>query len=510
MTRQLPYPGHSWSFTQHAVGLEPKTLYDLLKCAAPFEGNIDGYGQKITELMIASGVLTANERNGTPDAWRDYQQLLAELGLIYSTKICRALTLTELGHMLLAGEIGFSELVGVQALRFQYPNGQKSTIQSRLREELASSSISCPKSLTELQADRQILLKPGALILRILIELYNKGLEPSLSVSECQAFLIPCRTNSEWTMALSEIVVYRKSMSNIDNINRHSRRNIQDWFKFLQKSDFFESGSQRQIFLSSYAKTNIDLVNDYCASQEEAASFWIPVGFNKEHRLNWFDWYGHIPFEAQKALRFDVANNAEYLEHNYIAGVEEDIEEENDIVSSDITNVNLKPLDLEHLGRDTQHEFSEDLEALVESLRNGAQKRHAKTLLHDRIIKDLAKSFIAQGATVESDPGSIDLFATWPTGDSAIFEVKTVTRRSFQNRIRTAIGQVEEYAYRRKYADGSISDRVIVVNTDLDSKAWQTAFLTDHLGIGLICKPTSSYSAYAPIDARTKDYWLTL
>lgn len=507
--RPLPYPGHSWSFTQHAVGLNPKTLYDFLMCAAPFEGDTSGYKEKITALMIASEVLTPNERDGIPDAWRDYQQILAELGLIYSTKICRALTLTELGHMFLAGEVGFAELVGIQALRYQYPNGQKSTIQSRLRKELKSASIPCPDTLTELQANRQILLKPGTLILRVLIELYAAGLNPSLSASECQAFLIPCSTNSEWPNAISEIIAHRKSSSNINAVYRHSRRNIQDWFKFLQKSDFFRNGHTEHLSLSVYAISNIDLVKDYCDSQEAMESFWIPVDFDTPGRLSWFEWFGHIPFEAQKALRFDVANDPNYLEQNYVAGVEEE-DKDSEVISFDISAINLKSLDLMHLGRDTPFEFSGDIESLAESLRNGAQKRHAKTLLHDRIIKELAESFIAQGATVESDPNSVDLFASWPSGNSAIFEVKTVTRRSLQGRLRTAIGQIEEYAYRRQCSGAGVSDRVVVVNTELDSKAWQTSFLTDHLGIGLICKPTSSYSAFAPSNARTKEYWLEL
>jgi len=509
MIRPLPYPGHSWSFTQHAVGLDANTLYDFLKCAAPFEGDVEGYDEKITALMVASGILTTNERDGEQDAWRDYQQLLAELGLIYSTKICRALTLTELGHMFLAGEIGFSELVGVQALRYQYPNGQKSTIQSRLRRELASASIPFPDTLTEFQAGRQVLLKPGALILRVLVELHKAGLNPSLTVSECQAFLIPCRANSEWAKAFSEIVTHRKLPTNIDDVYRHSRRNIQDWFKFLKKSDFFMGGNTSQLLLSTYAMSNIDLVMEYCASQEKETSFWIPIEFDIPARLSWFDWFGHISFEAQKALRFDITNDAEYLEKNYVAGIEEE-EEDGDVVSSDVASLNLKPVDLEHLGRNTPLKSSGDIAALADSLRKGAQKRHAKTLLHDRIIMELAESFIAQGATVESDPDSVDLCAVWPSGGSAIFEVKTVTRRSLQVRLRTAIGQVEEYAYRRQRAGNVVSDRVVVVNTELDSKAWQTSFLTDHLGIGLICKPASSYSAYAPRDAQTKQHWLTL
>ena len=238
MVRSLPYPGHTWSFTQHAIGLNAKTIYDFLKCVAPFEGHRDGYKEKITELMVAAGVLTPNQRNGRDDAWRDYQQLLTELGLIYSTRICPILTLTNLGHMFLAGEIGFSELIGIQSLRYQYPNGQKSVIQSRLRGEINSSEFELTETLTEFQVNQQILIKPGTLILRILLALNDSEFSPHISIPECQAFLLPCRVNSEWEIALSEIIFQRRSILDISSINLHAKRNIQDWFKFLTKSDF--------------------------------------------------------------------------------------------------------------------------------------------------------------------------------------------------------------------------------------------------------------------------------
>lgn len=505
MTRPLPYPGHSWSFSQHTVGLNPKTLYDFLKCAAPFEGQLGGYADKITELMIATGVLTPNERDGEADAWRDYQQLLAELGLIYSTKICRALTLTELGHMFLAGEIGFSELIGAQALRYQYPNGQKSTIQNRLRQELEANSIATPATLTEFQAQQGILLKPGSLILRVLLELYRASQNPRLTIAECQAFLIPCRTNQEWHVAYSEILAHRASPATIDTVNSHALRNIQDWFKLLAKADFFEGAGNQFIELSSYAKSNFDLVNSYCELQEDPVSFWIPTGFDIPGRMQWFDWFGHLSFDTQQALRLDEAGDSAYIKKNYVSGVEE---EEDDVSAPETSAVNLQPIDLTHLGRDTSFTFNGDIEALADSLRRGAQKRHAKTLLHDRIIKELAQTFIAQGAKVESDPNSVDLYAAWPSGNSAIFEVKTVTRRSLQGRLRTAIGQVEEYAYRRSLIGAGNSDKVVVVNTELTSSAWQTGFLTEQMGIGLICKTAHSYKAFAPVLSLTKGYWL--
>lgn len=508
MPRPLPYPGYSWSFTQHAVGLTAKTIYDFLQCAAPFEGAIDNYSDKITSLMVASGILTVNERDGSPDAWRDYQQLLAELGLIYSTKICRALTITDVGHMFLAGEIGFSELIGVQALRYQYPNGQKATIQSGLRKQLESANLSYPPTLTELQAQTGVLLKPGLLIFRVLYELAELGHDPSLSVSECQAFLIPCHGNEEWKLALAEVINHRKSPGSIDSINHHSRRNIQDWFKFLQKSDYFIENN-RGISLSDFALSNFDNIKAFGEQQQDLSNYWIPTNFDINDRLGWFRWFGSVPYSAQTILRTDTEIDESYLKENFVAGMEDERDDDKASPARRI-GLNLKPIDFEHLDRETQLNSSTDIAQLVENLLKGAQKRHAKTLMHDRIIKDLASTFASQGASVESDHDSIDLFASWPNGHSAIFEVKTVTHRSLQGRLRSAIGQIEEYSYRRQCSGHPVSDRVIVINTSIESHAWQRSFLTDHLGIGLICKPTNLYSAFAPVSSLTKGYWLSL
>ncbi|WP_433984459.1 hypothetical protein RBB78_06200 [Tunturiibacter empetritectus] len=486
------------------AGLNPETLYNFLKCAVPFEGTRN-YAEKITELMIKSNVLTNNLRNEKADAWRDYQQLLAELGLIYSTLIHKTLTLTELAHMFLAGEIGFSELIGIQALRYQYPNGQKSTIQARLSRQLSDAQVKRPKTLTELQSASGVLLKPGLLVLKVLIELLESHHQPALSISECLAFLIPCKVNAEWDMAVSEVISHRRTGGEISEVNEHSRRNLQDWFKLLGASDFFVANDDEHIALSSFAIENMDLVRSYCASQEDLSTFWIPTSFDISGRLTWFDRFGHLPLDAQGALRRDLDAQPKYVEQNYVAGLDDDVEEE--VRPSGGLAMNLSPIDLDYLERETTFQSSQDVETLLANIRRGFQKRHAKTLLHDRVVKSLAERFIAQGATVESDPDSIDLFALWPTGETAIFEVKTVTQRNLQQRMRTAIGQVAEYAYRRKCSTGSLSDSVIVVNAELDQNAWQPAFLSEYLKIGLICTAPKSYSAFAPQQARSKAYW---
>jgi hypothetical protein len=507
MSRKLPYPGHSWSFTQHAVALDPVTLYDFLKCAAPFEGQSEeNYRTGITNLMVELKILTPNVRGQVPDAWRDYQQVLAELGLIYSTTLSPSLRLTDIGHLYLAGEIGFSELIGMQALRYQYPNGQKSTIQARLRTELSSQNQTVPSTLIELQANKGVLVKPGVLVLRILIELMKLTEKAIITVDECQKFLLPCTKNSEWPLAIQEIIAFRKNTTrDLQHENQHSRRNFQDWFKFLSKSDFFDRVDASQITLSDYAIENMHWVGLCCDKQEDLSSFWIPTNFDILERKDWFSWFGSLDDESQLILRTDVTNDKKYSSINYVGSPNNtDFDLPNAGVSSE---VNLQDLDLDSLERDPNFNFSGDMSLLVENLRKGAEKRHAKTVLHDKIIKQLADRFILQGAKVKSDPNTIDLYAQWPSGDSAIFEVKTVTRKSFQNRLRSAIGQIQEYTYRKNFQGPEKSDRIIVVNTIISDSAWQADFLTDYLKIGLICETKGSYKAFSPVSSCTRQYW---
>jgi len=507
MSRQLPYPGHSWSFTQHAVGLDSETLYNLLKCAAPFEGlGKTNYRTSIKNLMVELEILTPNVRDNEPDPWRDYQQILAEIGLIYSTKLSGSLALTDIGHLYLAGEIGFSELIGMQALRYQYPNGQKSTIQTRLKNELNSNKKIIPRTLIELQVNNGVLIKPGVLVLRILIELLKSGEEPTITINECQNFLLPCKKNSEWALAIQEIITYRHgSATDLGRNNIHSRRNFQDWFKFLSKSDLFDLVGSGKITLSNYALNNMGWAESCCEKQENPISFWIPTSFDVTGRTKWFSWFGSLDDDSQLILRTDVNYDQKYLSSNYV-GNSNDIDL--DTAITDISSaVNLQELDLNSLERDPNFNFSGNIELLVENLRKGAEKRHAKTILHDKIIKQLADRFILQGATVKSDPNTIDLYSEWPSGDSAIFEIKTVTRKSLQNRLRLAIGQIEEYAYRRNISESKTSDRIIVVNTIIPNSAWQAEFLTNYLDIGLICETKDNYKAFAPTSSNTKQYW---
>lgn len=154
--------------TQHVgVAVEPEPMYELLRAAWEFGGEA-GYRDSITQRIVELGVLTPNVREdaGRAQSWRDYQQVLAELGLIISTALLDDVVVTPVGMMYLDGAIGHGELITTQCLRYQYPNGQKMTLSSHTKRLLASAQVPTPESRVELDARYGVLIKPAVLLAR--------------------------------------------------------------------------------------------------------------------------------------------------------------------------------------------------------------------------------------------------------------------------------------------------------------------------------------------------------
>jgi len=204
----LPYEGYSWSMTQHiAPATDSATMYELLNAAYIFSGD-SKYRELITDHMIEKDLLTPNIRadQEKPQLWRDYQQVLPELGLIFSTRFTNSVKVTPIGLMWLDGIIGYSELISTQCLRIQYPNGHKQNISPGLKQKLRKNSVLPPNTRTELDWTNGILIKPGVLILRILIELSKKGNLEGISIEECGHFLLPSKRNDVWDQVLFQLL----------------------------------------------------------------------------------------------------------------------------------------------------------------------------------------------------------------------------------------------------------------------------------------------------------------
>ncbi|MGI4788885.1 MAG: hypothetical protein ACRYFS_08540 [Janthinobacterium lividum] len=205
MFPDLPYPGFSWSLTHHMVAIHPIYLYQTLYAAATYSNSLDP-AQEINNYLNTHRLLTSNIRDGQPDTWRDYQQILPELGLMFSTEVQRAITPTSIGLSYLDGAIGFSDVVTMQALRYQYPNGYKTDISRTLRLELAQTPYATARKLAELQRLTGVQLRPAVLTWRVLQELNTQSETPVLTINEIQSYLLRCSTHNDLADCVGAII----------------------------------------------------------------------------------------------------------------------------------------------------------------------------------------------------------------------------------------------------------------------------------------------------------------
>lgn len=224
----LPYLGYSWSLNHHMGTVHPRTLFSLLAAAYQYQ-NSSNYRTLINQALLSNEVFTPNIRADSRqvDTWRDYQQILPELGLIYSTRYTERPCLTQLGLMYIDGMIGYSELFSTQSLAYQYPNGHKTDISPAVKKELLQANINIPASRTELDAGAGVLIKPGVLILQILVELHRQGYSPTLSTRECFLALVPTKRNTDWQEAYARLIRIRQQ-GTLQLIEQRKLRPVQE------------------------------------------------------------------------------------------------------------------------------------------------------------------------------------------------------------------------------------------------------------------------------------------
>ena len=145
MYPNIPYNGLSWPITQHSGIISEDVVRGLISACLDLNGKpVDV--NAINNYLVSHGIVTDNFRSDSMqvDAWRDYQQILSEFGLIYSTKICNRIMLTPVAIAFADGDISYKELITLQLLRYQYPNGHKSQISRSLKSsyEQAGSAFS--------------------------------------------------------------------------------------------------------------------------------------------------------------------------------------------------------------------------------------------------------------------------------------------------------------------------------------------------------------------------------
>lgn len=478
----LPYPDYSWSLTQHIGPVtEARTLYEILQAAYVY-GDEKNSGDLITQYIVQQELLTPNLRRdtGRENAWRDYQQVLPELGLIVSTRFTKGVSVTTAGLMLLDGIVGFSELMTTQALRYQYPNGQK-------------------QSQMELDVNYGVLIKPAVLILRVLLELHNRQNEvATLTVSECVEALVPIKSNSQWQIAVGHLLDIRKQKAKlVTHTDGRSRRHVQEWFRFLNLSDIFHV-SKHIISLTPLAEENIDLLYALCEYHEAASTFWIlPQGDRNQIGFSWFRHYGNPEILSQWVV--PTLPTEEYVEANYIGGTEE---------HEQIGTHREK--DFQIRLQDFSLEIGSQLPLIPrpsvfdpERFAQGQAQRHRSARLHDEIVAIVARRLAEAGYQVAEDPTSVDLLASKENAET-IVEVKTVNRRNVDVRMRLGVGQLSEYRYRRQLQTNRRPSGILVLSSSTGFVDWLIDYFKTDIKLGLVALDSSdTFSAYTDGEIET-------
>lgn len=298
MYPNIPYEGLSWPITQHAGVLKAEVFDGLLNACLLCKGEtIDA--EKINGYLVNNGILTANIRadSNQVDAWRDYQQILSEFGLIYSTRISKVLTLTPIAMAYLNKSLSYSELITLQLLRYQYPNGHKSQLSPSLMQSYGENFNY--ESFTELQSHYNIQIRPAALIWKLLYKLWESGEQPILSLDEMQGYAVRCTDMSDYLPCTKSIIESRHGGQQLPPLTR-ARRNMADWTKLLSQTLLFNvSGDGNTIALSTYSIKERKAVGYVCSRLSNPPSFWEYKGGN--FKQDWFDFYG------------DYDNSIEYI-----------------------------------------------------------------------------------------------------------------------------------------------------------------------------------------------------
>jgi hypothetical protein len=485
---ELPYPGFSWSLNQHiGPAANQHAMYEFLR-GAHLYGNFPEPGRRITEHVVALGLVPPNVRQDVkePQVWRDYQQVLADLGLIVSTRFTKKrVQLTDAGLMWLDGMVGYAELLTTQVLSFQYPNGQKQDISSQLRKKLLAAGMSAPATRIRLDADSGVKIKPAVLILRVLLELIEGGdSQARISRAECLSALVPTRRNADWLQALDELARIRQGANTSTDTTR--MRHIQEWFRLLGLTDIF-SVSQVGISLTPAALERKGVLRQLCEFHEQDGEFWKPENTSKAlMAFSWFNHFGNPGLLSQWVAPASV-KTPDYVDQNYPQGAEEaEILTEDRTILDWALEMNLRSFEPSQPSPSPSLPGQFNLEMIVQ----GQVRRHQSGLLHERIVHLVAERLRQKSFEVRDDRQSVDLLAL-KTGAEAIIEVKTVTPQSVRQRMRLGIGQLSEYRYRREVSTHTRPSGVLVLSSTGSFPDWLKSYFEKDVRLGLVSLASS-------------------
>ncbi|MGB8112985.1 MAG: hypothetical protein WCF22_04400 [Candidatus Sulfotelmatobacter sp.] len=494
MFPDVPYPGYSWRLNHHMGRVTPDHLYHILWAANRFSRNADPAAD-INNYLIANGQWTPNVRedSGQPEGWRDYQQTLSELGLIYSLEVVPQITPTPLGFALLDGSLGFSEVITLQALRLQYPNGHHVALSPPVRRDLAGTPYSTVGTFTEVQGLAGVQIRPAVLAWRVLRGLIARGSAATLSVDEFESYLMRCAVNGDSAACTDAIASARNGGAILPRLGTRQRRNAQDWIKFLRLSSIFSAtdGSPTLLTISEFGNAHSPEIDEICAALEMPGSFWRTTAVTAAERSRWYSEYGGVDLSIPELPEVEVA--PEQGQHEFVGGEEE--EDKRETFESTVTGGRIELRAFQGIRVPTMLPTNLTIQSVYSAELTASAHR-----LHDQMVLLIAQTCQARGASIFEDPDTVDLLVQHQQREF-IIEVKSVTPRNFIARLRYALGQVLHYDFLRSATAEFPRRKVIAFAAQIPPQSWSVAFLNNHLDMDLITLESGRLRIHSPSQA---------
>jgi len=468
----LPYPGYSWPLTQHMGVVAPGTLHALAWAAMTY-GNEPDPAPRINEYLVANKIFPPNLRKDSQqsDIWRDYQQVLAELGLMFSTQLIRQITLTPLGLSFAQKQLSFDDFMTMQALRYQYPNAQKHAIDPGLKAEISDKPYALVGSRVELMATTGVLIRPGVFTLDLLLRLVEDDLRPSISLNEFEYVVMRAKTHDDIDVCLRALTAIRAANSPLVSAD-DTRRNASDWFRFLKLTTLFTGSSREELTLTNYALANRGALHKAVFDLSRPESFWLPARFDKQEKFDWFLFFGTEDFYAD-------------FPHDEVSETKE--------VDSPVSSTGVT------LSQYSTPKPRKSRPGLVVSAYD-VEISDERAAVHDQMCDQIADVARSRGANVEHDPRSADLVigladAVYP------LECKSVTHSNIVSKLRFAIGQVINYEYWLNRQGRTCAQSLVALTANVPESHWIVDLVREHAHMGLVVLHKGQLKTYSNDDA---------
>lgn len=464
----LPYEGYNWSLTQHMGGANERAIRIMLEGAYLLADDPD-FRTRFADYLIEQGVYTANVRedSGRADAWRDYQQVLSELGLIVSTALTAGVVeLTPIGLMLLDGLLSYEDVITTQAFRYQYPNGHKTALPAAAGDAAVRAGVT---KRTELDAASGVLVKPGVLVLRALIDAYDAGDAVAvLGTSEVAAALIPITNHNNPAEPYQRLAAVRRSgeLSSDAVLNR----NVAEWFSLLLQTGLF-SGDRSGLALSATAKGRLDQLRELLTYNEHE-SFWLPTSVYPEYSHEWFRYFGNPGVESLSQLTVELPPPAPPTTGD---------KELDELTMAADAGLLLVPFVIPPSAREIV--LKSPPAVSEEAMLVGLERRQEKSRLHEEIVGIARQLMLDAGFEVFKSP-AVDLIGR-RDGEELLVEVKTVTPQNLTRQLRLGTGQLMEYRYRREVESKVRPEALLLISGKADLPDWVVRFFQEDADLGL-------------------------